>query len=583
MRLSLNLVKKKDYPQQLTDAEELADSNPKLSLSMLKKWKDPSRGLCKKDSILYKLITIKAKDNSNIALSYTDSVSIGDAIQYYTTHADNQRLSESYYYMGRIFYEQDKYSIAGVYYLNALDIMSKEKRCINIKKNIYRQLGDIYKKHGLYHEAKNMILHSLECELSIGNGKNVAMTMLSLVNIYLLIDKRDSCLFYLNRASYIADSIHNDRIHTLANSQLANYYCETDRGNMGISIIKKLDLSQLTNEDKASVYTIMGDIYKMNKDSDKAVSCFLKVFEYGSIWDKKNATLQIMNLYNEKNNPDSALTYMKLYTQYRDSTNHINSTETVKRMETSYCIEKYKVENECLAIEKQRNALVIVLLFLFFFPLCVALWWKLEERKKQQKKDNALQQARMNTYLKIWKAEQDDAKEKIEALEAELNETKEKAGKWEKLIKEKRSVEIEQHRAEEAIKRQDKAFEELFTAPLMVKIRRALSGKERVVFLTDEEWDQMKLLTNRCFPGFSTGVMKIYSPITEMEMRLCMLMKLKFSNADIQKLLGRTQSAVSMAKTRFMKKVADYTKIDLVSMDHFLILAAREVNKSRLK
>lgn len=39
---------KKDYPQQLTDAEELADSNPKLSLSMLKNGKILHEGFVKK-------------------------------------------------------------------------------------------------------------------------------------------------------------------------------------------------------------------------------------------------------------------------------------------------------------------------------------------------------------------------------------------------------------------------------------------------------------------------------------------------------------------------------------------------------
>lgn len=74
-------------------------------------------------------------------------------------------------------------------------------------------------------------------------------------------------------------------------------------------------------------------------------------------------------------------------------------------------------------------------------------------------------------------------------------------------------------------------------------------------FLTDSQWDYLQKLTDRVYKGASKRLVLRFPQLTPADSQLCMLIRLRFSNAQIATLIAVSPASVSQQKFRLKKRM----------------------------
>lgn len=103
----------------LLAADSIMDRRPDSALMILEKF-DARKLTRDEDKALYGLLYTQARDKNHLILE-DDSV-IGYSVKYYKNRHDSHSLAKSYYFLGRVLYQQGRYSGAIVYFHKALEL-----------------------------------------------------------------------------------------------------------------------------------------------------------------------------------------------------------------------------------------------------------------------------------------------------------------------------------------------------------------------------------------------------------------------------------------------------------------------------
>lgn len=74
-------------------------------------------------------------------------------------------------------------------------------------------------------------------------------------------------------------------------------------------------------------------------------------------------------------------------------------------------------------------------------------------------------------------------------------------------------------------------------------------------FLTDAQWQHLWLLADRIYEGFSARLSLRFPQLTPADLQLCLLMRLRFTNAQIAVLTAVSPASVSQQKFRLKKRL----------------------------
>ena len=75
------------------------------------------------------------------------------------------------------------------------------------------------------------------------------------------------------------------------------------------------------------------------------------------------------------------------------------------------------------------------------------------------------------------------------------------------------------------------------------------------VKLTEEDWQQLRKSMDQAYPNLTFRICMLYPKITPHQLRICYLVKLKFTNDNIADLLYSTPASVSIARKRLYEKI----------------------------
>lgn len=74
-------------------------------------------------------------------------------------------------------------------------------------------------------------------------------------------------------------------------------------------------------------------------------------------------------------------------------------------------------------------------------------------------------------------------------------------------------------------------------------------------FLTDEQWKYLQTLTDRVYEGFTTRLAERFPKLTPADLQLCLLIRLRFTNAQVATLTAVSPASVSQQKFRLKKRL----------------------------
>ena len=93
--------------------------------------------------------------------------------------------------------------------------------------------------------------------------------------------------------------------------------------------------------------------------------------------------------------------------------------------------------------------------------------------------------------------------------------------------------------------------DELFDSDDYLNLQQRIATGQR---LKDDEWNDIETLLTKVYPSFTSQLRNLY-PMSELEYRTCLLVKLRIAPGDIAAVLSRDISTISTVRSRLYKKV----------------------------
>ena len=110
------------------------------------------------------------------------------------------------------------------------------------------------------------------------------------------------------------------------------------------------------------------------------------------------------------------------------------------------------------------------------------------------------------------------------------------------------------NRAVETAQRQQTLLEEaLRKSDIYVYCYRAI--EDSTIALTSTDWKKLEQIVNDTYDDFTNRLFVLHPSITTIELRICLLLKIRQPASAISQLICRTQSAVSMSRKQLYKKI----------------------------
>lgn len=534
------------YPLVLQEADSLCSVLPDSAVSLLQAIAEEMEQAEEPVRMRYKLLTIKANDKAYI--THTSDSLILTLVDYYKHGGDNTFLGEAYYYAGSTYRDLGDAPRALDYYQQALDAMPGEEN-LKVKSKVYAQMGVLFRQQKLYGEAIDMYYNAFICDSIQKDTIGLIYDLQDMGFAYRGLDKPDSTLFLLNKAHELTFIINNERMDNRITSQMASLYIRLGDLEKAKSFIQP----SLNNPDRtnlSSVFAIAADIYYQIGEIDSAAYYYKVLIDKGTIYARRDAYYNLANIAQEQwKDSKESLKYINQYKQIQDTINSITATESVAQMNSLYNYQQTESQNAKLQIQRQHyyilflgaSLVVIVLLILGSY---IVRWYVQRQSKYRETLNRILTEVYRKTDAYI--AEKNLEIEEVERLLGDLSFDDELERNHQECRRESLRLEMERAKAEQELQRK-REIELMHSGLLDLLSSHTDFGK----LLRDEEWADIEKTINSIYPGFIEKLNTI-SAMTEVKKHVCLLTKLHQRNGDIATLVGRTPSAITRIKRRFI-------------------------------
>lgn len=526
--------------EQLLQAKSIVETNPDSALALLKSIKHPEN-LDKTDFYLYHLLMTQAKYNSGVDIS-SDTI-MKEVQSYFIEKKDIKYSALSGYYYAQVLKKRNALEEAIAACMD-VEKYAEQTNDNYLKGSVQFLIGDL---HIINFMDKEAIPYMKKAAQYFHEDKNTQKEMQALKDIsvcYIVIkaseiekgnkeDKThesDSALVYSDRAFNIA-SILNDSIQ-IADILLNKGTVYSMQGNNErakemfyqsqpffeaceeMDLIKNYNLVALFyNEAEAD-----SAIYYLNKSKEIADKIQLQdPYFYASQYS------QLADFYKAKEDYKDELKYRKLSISTRDSIFETMHSEALLDIQEKYHYEVEKNANTRLRIQTQYLSIVLLISGLVIIIIFSLVYY----RRLKYKKDS------LEIRQKIYDLRQmaDNYNEKIESTRNILLK------RFETL---KKSALLESYLHED---------EKLQGQKLLQKFN------EIVYQDSSFNWDILYSTINELNDGFFDNVKEKYPDLDDIEFKICCLIYIGFSNAEISIVLEKSVNTIVSKRTSIRKKL----------------------------
>lgn len=415
------------------------------------------------------------------------------------------------------------------------------------------------------------------------------------INVYSLglamaLERSDSAVYYMNRAVELSmqekDTVQAIFfLRNMMDTQIYALNAYQDAIYTAQRLINANDLLRLNDNFLVeSCYECMTQAYLKKSDLDSAQYVLNKADSMVQIIGinhphTKNVLFLYQALIDYTRNRGFNLTDMAQYNEILDEKQRNEKKNTYQLKGSN---ERLTADALVLMVEKQRTrfSLMVVLLVAVFLAIAIILLVNLYRRKlrKTLEQINRFILAQQENEGIIRRNEQliadlqhqiSDGQEVQEQLEeqkfalATLQQQTE-ALKNENVVLQQRIEKYKHQPSEEEIKKlkesacrmhQLEERERELTAELANNNELMRKLRETPKFLGATEWKKLEDITNRIYNRFTERLKAQYSNLTEVDIQLCILLKLRFTVSQIAILTATSPSSVSVQKNRLKKRL----------------------------
>jgi tetratricopeptide (TPR) repeat protein len=440
---------------------------------------------------------------------------------------------------GEYYNECKKYVPACASFLKAYDLFKKAgfDNVPGISVDLM-VLASFYYKLGDFETSKRFLLEALAHNPSqhdqIALNNTIGM-------IYRSSATYDQALLYFNKSLNLAKKYNNPEWQGIATGNIGSVYFLQKQYDIALPYVKTDFETSFKYNDNINAAIAMLRLVTMDIDgknfaeADKGLSTvetLIKPDHIHALKQRMDDYALRAELYEQTGKPAEAIVYRKRYESASDSLVKEQDVLAVQRLKLNYEIDKQQLEVEQLndkakAEVTARNTLAGVLFLLMVISILVY-----SRQKLLIKKDRAIvEKQQVALQLEISRAEEERNKARLALMEYTDN------------LRQKNDL-IERFKAELDGRRGEADPARLQQQEEMLKAH----------IMTDKAWQEFKKLFGQVHPLFFDMVNNRFPNLTETDLRLMALMKLKLSKREMAAMLGITAEGVKKSKQRLRKK-----------------------------
>ena len=538
----------KSYPSAMQRAISLLSARPDSALYYLSQLDSQMADEPEETRVYHRLLTLAAEDK--LYVPHTSDSLIREIVRYYEGYGDSDKLMMAYYYQGSVWRNMNDAPRAIDCYHRALEA-GRHTRCSDLLISIYSQLGTLLAYQGVYDESLQATRTALALCRQYRDTLSSPFFLRNIGRIWDIRRNKDSVYHYYNaalqQARYNQDSVMIEAV-LLELGAISLSFNEVDTAKMLLEKVKH------RNDRKRFFHGILGRIYSREGQRDSARVYFNRALPYAGLRQQVTLHEELARLDYAEGRYAEAFSHASQSMALRDSVTSLTETEEVAKINALYNYHRTEEMNRQLEQRnrRQRGWLYGIVSAALLAACATAVWLR------QKKHEAALQRQKIRNLeaeqYRRSEAYRAESRRQLAELEAQLCKAEKDKDTARRELLETRHALLELSAAKDRIEQQERGLlvSQLHRSSVYAFFHKAAHEEIRI---TAENWQELQAAIDAAYDDFTGRLYSLCPNLSEMELHICWLIKIQLSPKDMAQVVGRSQSAVSMARTRLYKKI----------------------------
>lgn len=525
------------------------------------------------------LLMTQAQYKNQIEQSYS---LINIAYSYFTKHDNAQRKALALYYKGILRHESHHAEDALSFYLEAATEIEKTND-YQLGFLINSEVGLMY----LYRKLNDYAMEYFEkahhnAELS-DNQTYIAFSFIYIARAFSQKKQYNKAIEYYEKAIKIGQVNNYPTILASAMNETSFLFLKTGENKKALQYAK--DCIKIKKTDQR-IFSL-GDTYRYLKMYDSAYFYLNQACLSPNIHTARSAYQALYYISQEEKDYKKAVEYSNKLWFYQDSIGKTDRNKALIEMQEKYDQQKIINENNLSQIKKDRiirNVLIALIILSFIIAITNYLYQRKIVSQKQEisEKEEKIRYFTMKIHenetlinrnkmrieeltiqmegsLEIkeqWK-EQNKIRQEIqqqnETLKLENNNLQNHISNYAQSLKEKsKELEAMEHLSKE---NQYLHKREAFLCNQLIKQTELFNKLKTTKYIDNKLWQEIKEKIDLLFDNYTKRLCHQIPSLTDGDIQICCLIKLRFSNGDIANMLAISPTSVSKRKLRLKERI----------------------------
>lgn len=521
-------------------AEEIIESSPDSALSIIGKLRYDK--LNDESQALYGLLYTAGRYKCELPVA--NDTLINRSIRYYHSVDDTRHLANAYYYKGAVNYSRKNYT-KSISHLKQAETLSESFDDELLKNKIYDRLTYINYTTGcktltLFYSKKFM-----ESSLKMGDAELISRGFACVASSYHSLGHADSATIYMNKCMpYISRLDSTLQAGILAN--IGALACQNGDTLQAEQLLRK----SLRIKENPYAYYILGKIEFSNGHKKNVEQYWHKALETDDEKLKVVILKQLSKYYSTENIYNKAYEYSSK--EFSQLEKHYDNTNEIL---------EYQIKFDAKQTEQNLHNYIKILLPILLFAIVMLLAYAAYHKYKVTNYKKKIKVG--NDVAANYKAEADEQRKRIALYENDraVYESKLESYMME-LDASKTKIADLQSRDRSLSKKIEILMDELKQLPQSVTdalrkgaaIYEAIRQKKAVTCYSDDDISKLidfySIVEEKIFAGWTEK----YRPLTVRQYLFLIVDTMKYPDYDIADILGVSESAVRVTRSRIRKK-----------------------------
>ena len=514
-------------------------------------------------------------------IEQSDSL-INIAYSYFINQDNAQRKALALYYKGILCHESHHAEDALSFYLEAATEIEKTND-YQLGFLINSEIGLMY----LYRKLNDYAMEYFEkahhnAELS-NNQTYIAFSFIYIARAFSQKKQYNKAIEYYEKAIKIGQVNNYPTILASAMNETSFLFLKTGENKKALQYAK--DCIKIKKTDQR-IFSL-GDTYRYLKMYDSAYFYLNQACLSPNIHTARSAYQALYYISQEEKDYKKAVEYSNKLWFYQDSIGKTDRNKALIEMQEKYDQQKIINENNLSQIKKDRiirNVLIALIILSFIIAITNYLYQRKIVSQKQEilEKEEKIRYFTMKIHenetlinrnkmrieeltiqmegsLEIkeqWK-EQNKIRQEIqqqnEMLKLENNKLQNHISNYAQSLKEKsKELEAMEHLSEE---NQYLHKREAFLCNQLINQTELFNKLKTTKYIDDQLWQEIKEKIDLLFDNYTKRLYHQIPFLTDGDIQICCLIKLRFSNGDIANMLAISPTSVSKRKLRLKERI----------------------------